>query len=363
MGICGRSSTVAAVALVLLLPLSVAACARAKKLSGEDTSLFEDFRYGVLGLDRDAESYYRIVRASHEQQRFDYRVTHDKFLVDKSVDAVQRLGKLTYDRLEGQAQVMSLLAEVALEDPSALAQANAANSLTRLAVRLPAVTERGIPERGDRFLALLRELDASYGPGGEPRGDVASTTRRALQIVAEMGRFRMPTLGLAQDALKPFYTRAYLVSARDPTLRSAADRALVARMHDLARLALRGAVEAETNYVREEAVRGLKTLKDRAAEELILRRLVLEPDARVRAEIVEYLGLGESAAGVAALLPLLEDADPTLRYKARQSLTRLAGRDLGFRRATWTRWAVARHPELQPSPGADVPSPPAPAMR
>ena len=351
------------VALALFVLLGAGACTRTKKLSGEDTSLLEDFRYGVLGLDRDAQGYYAIVRSTHDGQLSGYRVTPDKFLIDKSVDAVQRLGKLTYDRLEGQAQVMDLLADVTLEDPSALAQANAANSLTRLAVRLPAVTVRLVPERGDRLPALLRELDRLYAAGGPASRDPAGSTRRAVQIVDEVGTFQLPTVALAKDALKPLYTRAYLVQTADGPLRSATDRALVLRMHELARLALRGAVVAETNYVREEAVRGLKTLRDRAAETLILRRLESEPDGRVRAEIVEYLGITDSAAGVGALLPLLDDGDPTLRHKARQSLTRIAGRDLGFRRVTWTRWALARHPELRAAPGADVPSPPAPPMR
>ena len=31
---------------------------------------------------------------------------------------------------------------------------------------------------------------------------------------------------------------------------------------------------------------------------------------------------------------------------ARQSLTRIAGKDLGMRERTWTRWAYQRHPEL-----------------
>jgi HEAT repeat protein len=167
-----------------------------------------------------------------------------------------------------------------------------------------------------------------------------------VAILGAIGDFEMRTLGLAKDALKPFYVRDYLVDASDPAVRQAADTALVKRMGEVIRLGLRAALDASVPYVREEAVRGLKVLGDRSALDAVLARLAIETNWRVRAEAVEYLGRTGGADAVRALLPLLEDPDPTIRHKTRQALTRLAGRDLGFRRRTWQRWAEARHPEL-----------------
>ncbi len=354
----GWSTFCAVGAFGVLLLAAAAGCTRTKKLSGEDTSIIDDFRYGVLGQDREAEDYYRIVRQSHESQRGGYRVTADEFLIDKTVDAVQRLGKLTYERLEGQAQVVDLLADVLLTDPSALAQANAANSLTRLTMKFPRTTVRRVADSGAGMQSRVRELDAL----NKERG-AAGSARRTAQLVEELGRYRLPTSALARQALRPLYTRPYLVSTSDAAVRRAADRALVLRMEEVARLALRESIGDETAFVREEAVRGLKTIRDSGAEPLVRARLASEPNDRVRVEAVEYLGTVNSASAVATLLPLLEDSDPTICHKARQSLTRIAGRDLGFRRVTWTRWARERYPELAQPVAPVVPSQPGPSMR
>ncbi|MDJ0520584.1 MAG: HEAT repeat domain-containing protein [Planctomycetota bacterium] len=344
-----------ALAVGLLIAATLVGCTRTKKLSGEDTTIFEDLRYGVLGQDRPAEEYYRIVRERRDDRTGRYRVTQDKYLVDKTVDAVQRLGKLEYERLESQAQVMDLLGDVVASDPSALARTNAANSLTRLAVRLQQPDVRLVRDDGRGMRALVRQMDALHG-GARASRDPARTAR----LLDQLGRYELPTGALAREALRPLYTRRYLVESGG-AVRRALDQALVLRMREAARLSLEQAVDADTGYLREEAVRGLKTIQAKRSEPVVLRRLGREPEARVRAEIVEYLGVAGSSTSIAALLPLLDDANPTLRVKARQSLTRIAGRDLGFRRATWTRWAIARHPEL--AAPADGPSQPTPGMR
>ncbi len=341
-----RGSFVGALALVALVATgALMACTRTKKLTSGD-GVWDGFVHGVLNMDRDAAAYYAIVRESHDAKDFSYRVTQDEFVVDKVVDAVQRLGALEYERIEGEAQVFALLTDVLLDDRAALARAAAANSLTRLTLKLPPITGRLQPERGERFRALVREMDALYAGTGAGRTDGATTSRRTVRILSEIGHFALPDVRRARDALKPFYTRTYLVNAPTSAVRAAADAALVARMRDTARLALRSAVSDPVDYVREGGVRGLKTLGDREAEGLVLARLADETGPRVRAEITEYLGVAASPQAIRALLPMLEDGNPALRLKARESLTRIAGRDLGIRRATWTRWARARDPNL-----------------
>lgn len=316
-----------------------------EKLSG-DSSVIDGLVHDVLKIDRNPSYYYELVRDSHDPESFGYLTSGDPYLVDKNVDAVQKLGQASFARLEGQAQVVDKLSDVLLEDPSALAQANAANSLTRLGVRLPQYRSRGLEERGDVFLSLLREMDGIHAPGGAMRTNPGWARQRVVEILTTIGRFEMATAILAKSTLKPFYTRDYLIDATDPAIRQASDTALVRRMGEVIRLALRSAVDADEPYVREEAIRGLKTLGDRSAEDAVLARLAVESNWRVRAEAVEFLGRAGGPEGVAVLLPLLDDPDPTLRHKTRQALTRMAGRDLGIRRRTWTRWAHARYPEL-----------------
>lgn len=335
------------IGLPCLLLLATAACSsQQKKLTTEEGNFFDNFLYGTLGRDRETTYYFELVRDSHDKETFSYLPSPDKYIVDKNVDAVQKLGQARYARLEGKAQVVSLLIDVLLEDRSSLAQANAANSLTRLALRMPHYRTPGVEERGDRFLALLRELDGIWASTGSCQTNPDYAKQRTVQILNEIGRFDMPTITIAKETLTPFYTRDFLIDATDPDIRRAADTALTRRMGQAIRLAMRAAVDAEEPYVREEAVRGLKTLGDIGGTETVLARLEVENHWRVRSEIAEYLGRMGTQGAVAGLLPLLEDGDPSVRHAARKSLTRIAGQDYGFRRTTWTRWAHARHPEL-----------------
>ena len=160
----------ALVLLVLGAGTAVAGCGSTKKLStggAMDTVVYE-----WLKRDRNPNYYYTLVRDSHDAEAFEYRRSSDPFIVDKNVDAVQRLGKANFARLGGEAQVVALLSDVVLEDPAALAQANAANSLTRIGLKLPQYRSRGREERGDYFLTLLKEMDAMNAPataGCRPR--------------------------------------------------------------------------------------------------------------------------------------------------------------------------------------------------
>ena len=343
----GTAFLLGLLACVMLVP---GGCSSRQRKLSRGGNVADSFVHDFLGVDRDPDEYYNLVESSHDAQSetFQYRVTEDPFLIDKNIDAVTRLGDASIARLEGQAQVVVKLSEVLLEDPSSLARASAANSLTKIALRLPRyrVPTQQQEEMGDVFLALLQEMDRMYDRRGRPCGNAAAIRQRTIQILDQIGDFQIQELSIAKDSLRPFYSRAYLIDASDPALRQAIDTALVKRMWALIRVSLQAALDDPIPYVRTDAVRGLKTLGDRTAKDAIMARLEVESHWRVRAEAVEYLGKIGGEEAVASLLPMLEDADPTIRFKARQALTRIAGRDLGIRRRTWTRWARSRYPEL-----------------
>ena len=130
-------------ALAALLPAVVlGACTSSQqKLSG-DASVIDGLVHDVLQIDRNPSHYYEVVRDSHDPETFRYRQSEDPYLIDKNVDAAQKLGQAEFARLEGQAQVVDKLSDILLEDPAALAQAHAANSLTRMGVKLPQYRSR-----------------------------------------------------------------------------------------------------------------------------------------------------------------------------------------------------------------------------
>ena len=356
-GTCGPTEFVVRFLVVSILSALVllAGCStRSKKLGGG--SIADTLIYDVLAQDRDPDYYYTLVKNNHEtrRDRGAYLSTQDPFLVDKVVDAIQKLGDVQYSRLEGQAQVVVLLGEVMADDPSSMAQTHAANTLTKLAIKMPTyeAPATGLTEeRGDMFLGLVREMDGLFGEDGTPRD--AGSIPRATQIVTTIGNADIKRAKLARDALRPFTTRDYLIDATDPELRRALDTALVKRMRRSIELSLHEALEAPSDHVRRESVLGIKLLGDASAMEAVLARMEVEHDWQVRAEAVEYLGKMGTGEGVATLLPILDDEDPTLRHKSRQALTRIAGRDYGRRRATWARWAEARYPQLSGQLGED----------
>ncbi len=341
----GSASRIGAILLLSILGLiTLGGCSDAqKKLS--DGSPADVLLYDVLGQERPTSYYYEIVRDSHDPERFCYRCTEDPYLVDKSIDAVTKLGDAPFARLEGQAVVVGKLTEVLLEDPSALAQASAAGSLTKIAVKLPRYPQQGPEESGSRVVRLLQELDGLHDEQGVRRPG-EGTRQRLAQIVTQLGDFQIRDLVLAKESIRPFHNRAFLVDEPDPQLRAAIDTALTKRLDALIRVALEAAVPASSPWVRADAIRGLKILAEPAALSAVVQQLDVDPHWQVRGEAVEYLGRIGSADAVAALLPLLDDADASVKHKAIEALQRIAGQDLGRRRRAWTRWARRTYPEL-----------------
>jgi hypothetical protein len=320
-----------------------------KKLSSGGSAA-DVLMYDILGADRGAQYYYDLVRDSHDEQDFCYECGTDPYLVDKNIDAIHRLGDATYGRLEGQAQVVELMVELLLEDRSALARSAAATSLTKMAVRWPPYPSTPIPDEGERFLSLAPELARLYERGGG-RSVSAADRPRALAVLRDLGDLDFDDLSMEKKALKEFYGRPYLIGEQDPALRTAIDTALVKRSRAVSLSVLRAAVEDSEPQVRADAVRGLKTIGDASAEAAVVDRLGREPSWLVQMEIVEYLGRIGTEGAAAALLPRLDDPNSSVRWKARESLVSMAGRDLGHRRGAWEAWA------RRTWPGIDLPAP------
>ncbi|MDJ0973591.1 MAG: HEAT repeat domain-containing protein [Planctomycetota bacterium] len=338
-GVSGRRSVI-----LVLFALVLAGCSDAqKKLS--DGGPADILLYQVLGQERPTSYYYELVRDSHDAERFCYRCTDDPYLVDKSINAVTKLGDAPYARLEGQAVVVGKLTEVLLEDPSALGQAGAAGSLTKIGAKLPVYPQAGPPETGARFVQLLQEMDGLHDQNGVRRPG-EGPRQRLMQIVTQIGDFQITDLVLAKESVRPFHNRAFLVDETDPELRTAIDTALTKRLGALIRVALEAAVPAESPWVRADAIRGLKVLAEPAALPAVVQQLEVDPSWQVRGEAVEYLGRIGNADAVAALLPLVSESDPSVRHKSLEALRRIAGQDFGRRRAAWVRWARRTYPEL-----------------
>jgi hypothetical protein len=351
-------------ATAVLAAVLLGGCSR--KLSSGGSAM-DVILYDVCGMDRGTSYYFDTVRKAHDPQTYRYRYGEDTYLVDKCVDAIHHLGGAEYTRLEGRAQVVLLLSDVLVEDPSALAKAQAAVSLTQLGLRFPAPPGTPVPDRGDRVLAVMKELDGMHDEQGARRADSPATRARVSALVDELGRleFRAGDVLTAKNALKFFPTRQFVVRETDPALREVLDRAMLRRMQVVVRETLNRALFDPNHNVRADAVRGLKTLRHEGALDDALERLEVENHQRVRAEIVEYLGAIGGPKAAERLVTLVDDSDGTVRYKARQALSRIAGQDLGSERGPWEAWARGRYPGLAsvaapngaaaPAPGAGEP--------
>lgn len=330
---------------VFVLLLGLGACAEYKKLSAGG-SIPEVFYYDILGQDRAPAYYYQLVRDSHKECDFCYRCGQDEYLVDKNVDAVQRLGKASFGRLEGEAEVVELFAAVLSEDCSALARSSAANSLTKIALRLPPYPGPRVEDRGDRFKDYMEQLDRLYGWDGTCARPPPGRRQQAVRLLTAIGNLDIIDYVVTMRSLRFFYGRPYLVDEADPEIRAAIDTALVKRMRALILDALQGAVLDETPTVRSDAIKGLKMLGDRSAVDIVLQSLSVESDWLVRMDAVEYLGRVGTREGVIALIGLLEDPNASVRHKAHSALIRIAGRDYGFRPETWKYWARQLDPNI-----------------
>jgi hypothetical protein len=343
--------TVGLLGAALMAGLGTGGCSsRYKKLSSGGSAM-DVLVYDLLGQDREPRYYYDLLRRSHDESTWCYNCGADPFLVDKNIDAVERLGDASITRIEGQAQVVSLLVDMLVEDRSALARAAAARSLGKIAARLPNHPPPQVPDRGERFLALLQELDALHAPNGQGRPTTPGARARMAQIVTQIGDLRLEDFTASKSAARFFWSRPFLIQEAEPTMRATIDTAVARRTDSLIAQALRAAVEDPVPEVRRDAIIALQTLGDVTAADAVIERLEREPNWLVRLEAVEYLGIVGSGPAAATLIPLLDDPEASVRHKSRQALVRIAGQDLGMRRETWAAWARNRWPDL-PLPDA-----------
>jgi hypothetical protein len=341
----GARPAVGPVLAVCLLVGTLPGCADYKKLS-RGGSFSDVVMHDILGQDRPPSDYYQYIRDSHSTGDFCYACGDDNFLVDKNIDAVQRLGDAQFGRLEGEAQVLELFTEVLLEDCSALARASAANSITKIAVKLPAYRYRPVPDDGSRLLSMMRELDRMHDPNGRLRACGPGANQRVAQLVTQIGNLKFDQYLNTRNAIKLFYDRRYLVDASDPALRSAIDTALVKRMRALSEEALTSAVDDREPSVRIEAIKGLKTLGYAGAAEIVDDRLRIESQWLVKSEALEYFGEVGTRIGVVALIQHLSDPNASVRFKARAGLVHVAREDYGARPEAWKHWAQGVDPSI-----------------
>jgi hypothetical protein len=360
-----RSLLLAAASLIALAPLT--ACTSKKLTTGG--SALDSLFYGVFGMDRDTTYYYNVVLHAHDPTSYCYLCTDDPFLADKCVDAIIHLGRAAYGRLEGEVQVILLLSDVLIEDPAALAKDRAAASLALLGSRLPTPAAVARPERGDRFLAQLKELDALHDAEGNRRCDSPATRRRVAQIVEEIGTYELPNLQLTKDALRWFPAARYVADETDPELRDVFDRAMVRRSRAVILASLESAVLDPIPAVRQSAVAGLKLLAAPHAVSAVADRLESETSPLVRGEMAEYFGAVGGKAAATQLIAMLRDDDGAVRHKAHLALIRIAGTDLGIAVPAWEAWLSRGGAGEAPSPGVtttppceppSVPAPPPP---
>ncbi len=346
-----------ALALALFLGLAtplLGGCAKYKKLS-QGGSMTDVVMYDVIGRDRPPKDYYELVRSSHQDCDFCYACGDDLFLVDKNVHAVQRLGQAQYGRLEGQAEVAELLVEVLLEDCSALARSSAAGSLTQMGLKLPQYPGPRVEDSGDGLMRNMKELDALHDSCGRRRPDTPGTRQRVVTLITQIGNYEFPSYVNTKNSIRFFYSRSYLIDECIPQIRQAIDTALTKRLDALIRAALTSAVEDPVPTVRSEVLKCLKALGERAAAPIVVQRLEIESNWIVRLEGAEYLGRVGTREGVKHLIRMLDDPNASVRHKARQGLTRIAGMDYGFRPESWRHWATQKDPsiEFEQPPGPD----------
>lgn len=312
-----------------------------RKLSGGGGAL-DVLAYDMLKMDRGTGYYFTTLQGAHDRTNFAYRASEDPFLADKCVDAIRHLGDAKYDRLEGEVQVILLLSDVLLEDPIVLAKIQSAEALTKLALELPVAPVPDRPERGDRYLAVLKELDGMHDDEGRRKVDTPATRQRVIQLFDEIGSYRFPKLLDTKNGLRFFPARRYVTAEVDPALREAIDRAMVRRSRAVVLVSLTDAVQESSSAVREAALRGLKTLAVADALESVIDRIPVESSGLVRIAIADYLGAIGGPAAVKALVGLLDDDDASVRHHAHEALVRTSGRDLGRETLAWAAFADGR---------------------
>ncbi|HVG95097.1 MAG TPA: HEAT repeat domain-containing protein, partial [Planctomycetota bacterium] len=347
-----RPSRALNAAVVIAMGVVCGGCPSRKLSSGGGA--MDTLMYDVLGAERDTGYYYDVLLSAHDRSTFAYVQTEDPFIADKCVDAIVHLGRASYNRLEGEVQVILLLSDVVLEDWSSLAKASAAGALTALGTKLPTASGPEREENGLRYLDALKELDGMHDAQGRLRNDCPAQRQRAVQLVDEIGSYKFPNLQLTKDGLRFFPAKSWVTRATDPAMREALDRAMVRRSRAVILASLEGAVLDRNHNVRVDAVKGLKTLQYAGAQESVLDRLEVETNSWVRGEMAEYFGAIGGRRAAEALLRLLDDDDGGVRHRARRALTRIAGDDRGKEVAAWQTWVDRAFP-----PTVAVPATPA----
>jgi len=185
-------------------------------------------------------------------------------------------------------------------------------------------------------------------------------------IVEQIGAFDLPTYQLVKSGASWFPSRRYITQETDVGLRDVFDRAMVRRTRALVLSTLEGGILETQPFVRRAAVQGLKVLAYAPAMAGVIERIPLESSPVVRGEITEYLAAIGGRPAAEALLGMMDDDDPSVRWKARTGLTRLAGRDLGREPEAWKAW-IERGSPMLPSTGGfatagGFPTPGAPAV-
>lgn len=151
-------------------------------------------------------------------------------------------------------------------------------------------------------------------------------------------------LANAPFAGEPVYLQLFEDNIKDvdPSVRTAAARALANHGQPRHASLLIDALSDEDRLVRQEAARGLQRLHDPRAITSLIRvmREDSEPYADVRAEAALALGQYDNHRVLDALIAALEDRSLTVNRAAEASLKILTGKDFGLDRAAWVAWTL-----------------------
>ncbi len=151
-------------------------------------------------------------------------------------------------------------------------------------------------------------------------------------------------LANAPFAGEPVYLRLFEdnIKDADPSVRTAATRALANHGQPRHVPLLIEALSDEDRLVRQEAARGLQRLHDVRAINPLIRamRERTEDSADVRTEAALALGQYAEHRVLDALFEALDDRSLTVNRAAESSLRTLTGQDLGLDRTMWVAWSL-----------------------
>lgn len=134
----------------------------------------------------------------------------------------------------------------------------------------------------------------------------------------------------------------------DPTVRSAAARALGLSPNLDAIEPLIVATNDRSEFVRLDAVRGLAGKHSDNVKRALLLRLTKDSDPQVRAAAAKGLAGYHEQRVLESLINALRDPDFAVVFMAEQSLTRMTGHGCDRDPEAWTRWAAGLGPDGDP---------------